>query len=67
LEGDADDHLAQRGARDSVSAAQSLRAEQDVDAERAALPDDAVQQQGGGLGDLVVFHEEFLELINHEQ
>ncbi len=45
LEGDADDHLAEGGAGDRVGAAQGLRAEQHVDAERAALPDDAVQQQ----------------------
>ena len=50
-----------------VRAAQGLRAEDDVDAERTALPDQAVEQQRDFLGDLVVLDEELLELVDDEQ
>ena len=39
----------------------------DVDAERPALPDQAVEQQRGLLGDLVVLDEELLELVDDQQ
>ena len=39
----------------------------DVDAEGPALPDQAVEQQRGLLGDLVVLDEELLELVDDEQ
>ena len=51
LEGDADGHLAEGGAGQRVGPAEGLRAEQDVNAEGAALSDDPVQQQRGRLGD----------------
>ena len=51
LERDADDHLAERGAGERVGAAERLRAEQHMDAERAALAHDAVEQQRRGLRD----------------
>src|SRR5678815_851222 len=38
-----------------------------MNAERAALPHDAVEQQGCGLRDLVVLHEELLELVDEKQ
>ena len=67
LERDADHHLAERGAGQRVSAAQRLRAEQDVDAEGAALAHDAVEEQGSGLRDGIVIHEELLEFVDDEQ
>ena len=38
-----------------------------MDAKGPALPDDSIQQQRRGLGNLVVFDEEFLELVNDQQ
>jgi len=67
LEGDADDHLAHGGACEGVGAAEGLGAEQDVDAEGAALANDAIEEEGGVLGDAVVFDEEFLELVDEEE
>ena len=67
MQRDADDHLAERRARDRVSAAERLRTQNDVDAESAALPDDAVQQHRSALRNLVVLDEKFLELVNHQQ
>jgi hypothetical protein len=67
LQGDADNHLAQGGARDRVRTAQSLRAQQRVNPKRASLPDNPVQQKRGGLRDLVILHEELLELVNDQQ
>lgn len=67
LKGDADDHLAERGAGHGVGAAEGLRTEQHMDAEGAALADDAVEQQRGGLGDFVILDEQFLELVDDEQ
>ena len=48
-------------------AAQGLRAQDDVDAERTTLPDQAVEQQRDLLRDLVVLDEELLELVHDEQ
>ena len=67
LERDAHDHLAHGGAGHGVGAAESLRAEQHVNAEGAPLPDDAVQQNGGGLADFVIFDEQFLKFVDHQQ
>ena len=41
-----------------------LRAEQHVNAERTALPHEAVEQQRRFLRELVVLGEEFLELVD---
>jgi len=60
LKSDADDHLSERGARDGVSATKRLRAEQHVDAEGAALPNDPIHEQRSGLRNLIVLDEEFL-------
>jgi DNA polymerase III epsilon subunit-like protein len=38
-----------------------------MDAKRAALPDDAVQQHRRALRDAVFLGEKFLELVNHQQ
>ena len=38
-----------------------------MDAERAALANEAVHQQRRFLGELIVFSEEFLELVDNEQ
>ena len=54
-------------ARQRVSAAERLRTEQHMDAKRAALADDAVEQQRGGLRNPVFLDEKFLELVNHQQ
>ena len=67
LKRDADDHLADRGAGQRVGAAQRLRAEQHVNAKRAALPHDAIQQDGRALRNVVFLDEKFLELVNHQQ
>ena len=67
LQGDAHRHLIDGAAGQAVSAAQRLRAENDVDAERPALPHQPIQQQGGFLGDLVVLDEELLEFIDDQQ
>ena len=67
LERDADDHLPDRGARQRISAAERLRPQQHVDAERAPLPHDAVQQHRRPLRDAVLLHKKFLELVNQQQ
>ena len=67
LEGDADDHLTQRGAGQRVGSAEGLRAEDDVDAERAALSNDPVQQQRGFLRHRIVLGEKLLELVDEKQ
>jgi hypothetical protein len=67
LQRHADDHLPERGARQRVRAAERLRAEQHMDAERAALPHDAVEEQRSGLRDGIVLDEEFLELVDDQQ
>ena len=64
LQRDAHGHLAERAAGQRVGPAQRLRAEQDVHAERTALPHQAVEQQRDFLGDLVVLDEELLELVD---
>src|SRR5437660_5823680 len=38
-----------------------------MNAERPPLPDDAVEKQRGGLGDLVVLDEKFLKLIDNQE
>ena len=67
LQRDADRHLAQRAAGQRVGPGQRLGTQQHVDAKRTALPHQAVQQQRGVLGDLVVLHEELLELVDDQQ
>ena len=66
LQGDANDHLAKRRASDGISAAQCLRAEQHMNAEGAALPDDPIQEQRCGLRNLVILDKKFLKLIDHQ-
>ena len=67
LERNADDHLTDGGAGQGVGAAQGLRAEQHVNAKRAALPDDAIQQDGRALGNAVFLHKKFLKFVNDQQ
>lgn len=67
LQGDAHRHLIDGAAHQAVGAAERLRAEQDVDAEGPALPDQAVEQLGRFLGDLVILDEELLKLVHHQQ
>ncbi len=67
LQRDADDHLPQRGARQRVGAAERLRAEKHVDAERAALAHDAVEEKRRSLGDGIVLDEKLLELVDDQQ
>ena len=67
LQGDADGHLADRAAGQGVGPAERLRAQQDVDAERPALPHQPVQQQGRILGDPIVLDKQLLELVDNQQ
>jgi hypothetical protein len=67
LEGDADDHLTEGGSCEGVGAAEGLGSEDDVDSEGAALADEAIEEEGGVLGDAVVFSEELLELVDEEE
>ena len=67
LQRDANDHLPERGACERIRAAEALRSEQHVNAKRASLPHDAIEEQRGRLRDGVVLDEEFLELINEQQ
>ena len=67
LQGDAHGHLADGAAGQRIGPAQRLRAQQHVDAERPALPHQAVQQQGRLLGDAVVVDEQLLELVDDQQ
>jgi hypothetical protein len=67
LERDAHGHLPQRRAGDAVRPAERLRAQNDVHAKRAALTDDAVEQERCLLREFVIFDEELLELIHHQQ
>ena len=67
LQGDAHRHLADRAAGERVGAAERLRAQEHVDAERAALADEAVEQQRRVLGELVVGDEQLLELVDDQQ
>ena len=67
LEGDAHCHLAQGAAGKGERAAQALRAEDDVDAEGSALADQAVEPQGGFLGELVFLAEELLEFVDDQE
>ena len=67
LKRDAHGHLAQRAAGQGESPAQALRAQDDVDAEGSALADQAVEPQGGLLGELVFLAEELLELVDDQQ
>ena len=67
LQGDPHRHLADRAAGQRIGPAQRLRAQQHVDAEGAALPHEAVQEQGRFLGDAIVLDEQLLELVDHQQ
>ena len=67
LQRDADGHLPHRRAGQTVGAAERLGAEQHVHAEGSALTDEAVEDQGGILGDLVVLDEDLLKLVDDQQ
>ncbi len=67
LQGDADGHLVDGAAGQAVSASQGLRAEQDMNAEGASLPDQPIQKEGGFLGGLVILDKKFLEFVDDEQ
>src|ERR1039458_9406354 len=67
LQGDADDHLAEGSAGDSVGAPQGLRPKQHMDAESASLAHYPVQQQRRRLRNPVGINEELLELVNDQQ
>ena len=60
-------HLAQGGFGQRILAAQGLRAENHVHSESTTLPHQSIEQERDFLSDLVVFDEEFLELVDHEQ
>ena len=57
LERDADNHLTNCRAGERVSSTERLRSEQDVNAERTTLPNDAIQQQSRALRHAIIFHE----------
>ena len=67
LERDAHHHLADGRAGQRVGAAERLRAEQHVNAERATLAHNAVEQQRRALRDAIVLHEQLLKLVNQQQ
>ena len=67
LQGDPDRHLAERASRETVRAAQGLRAKQNMNAKRAALSDQAIQKQRGVLRDFVILDEELLKFVDDEQ
>ena len=67
LQGDAHRHLAYGGAGQRIGSGQRLRAQQNVHPEGASLANQTVEQQGGVLGDAVVFHKKLLELVDHQQ
>ena len=67
LQRDADGHLSHRGAGQAVGAAECLGAEQHVHAEGTALANEAVENQGRILGDLVVLDEDLLKLVDDQQ
>ena len=55
LQRNAHDHLTEGGARKRVCAAEGLRAKQHVDAERASLSDETVEQESGrSIGNIVI-------------
>ena len=56
-----------RAAGQRIGAGQRLRTQQHMDAERAALAHEAVEQQRRVLGELVVGDEEFLEFVDDQQ
>lgn len=65
--GDADGHLAKGGAGKGEGSAKGLGTEDGMDAKGPALPDDAIEEDGGLLGDLVVFGKELLKLVDEEK
>ena len=67
LQRDADNHLAHRCSSQSVGAAESLGAEEYVNAKGAALPHDSIKQNVGRLRNTIVFDEELLELVDDQQ
>ena len=67
LERNADRHLADRAAGEPGAAADRLRPEHHVHAERAALADEPVDQHRCVLRQLVVLAEELLELVDDQQ
>ena len=67
LKGDADDHLSEGGAGERISATEGLGAEDDMDAKGAALADDAVEEEGGGLGDGIVIDKKLLKFVDEEE
>src|SRR5690606_5462870 len=60
-------HLPEGGSAEAGLPADRLAAEDDMDAEGAALADEAVDEQGGVLRELVVLAEHLLELVDDEQ
>ena len=67
LQRDANAHLTHGGSRQRVGAAQRLRAQDHVHAEGAALTHQSIEQQRRFLRHLVLFNEEFLELVHDQQ
>ena len=67
LQRNADNHLAEGRPGNGVSAPKRLRAEKDMNPERAALAHQPIQQEGSRLRDFVVLDEELLELVNEQQ
>ncbi len=60
-------HLIDGTAGQGVRPTKRLRAQQDVQSKSPPLPDEAIEQQGCVLGDLVVLDKEFLEFIDDQQ
>ena len=66
LECDADGHLSDGAAGEVGRAGEGLGAEQDVQSEGAALPDQLFEDNGGVLSEFVVFGEKHLKLIDDQ-
>ena len=66
LQGDAHGDLTHGAPRQRIGAAQRLRTENHMHAERTALPDQPVQQQCGRLTQTILFDEELLKLVDRQ-
>ncbi len=67
LQRDAHRDLPERGTRKSRRPADRLAAEHDVHAERATLPNEAVDEQRRILRELVIIAEKLMKFVNHQQ
>ena len=67
LQGNANAHLAHGASGNAVSTAEGLTAKHHVHAERSTLANESVQEERRVLRHLVIFNEQFLELVNHQE